>query len=691
MSKKNLTAQDSEFIDPNSPDFPETAEPELDPSTKKVLSSISEKKDTITQEETTSMDTKEMKLSGFDLKNLTRKHKIIAGVAILTLVLLSILGTLSVYAYGVASQMKQQALESTQVGKEAYDLFKTQNLPATQEKVAEINTRLDDITTTYQKLSFMSYIPFANRYYSDGLHGLAAADAGLTAATKALNAVSPYADVLGFSGDQPFQGGTTEDRVKIILETLEKISPELDSIGEDLRIVGSELAQIDPNHYPEKVGDIEVRAMIEQAQELAAGASTSLTEYRPVLQQLPSVAGANGETKKYLVLFQNDNELRPTGGFLTAYAIINITDGKVEAEKSDDIYELDQKFTKTEPIPEELGRYLTTERYWNLRDMNISPDFKESMDKFYESYTGIKGEPDNIDGIIAVDTHFLTSLMKVLGPVEVPGYGTFSAENDPRCDCPEIIYVLSEIITKPTPYLRDDRKGILGPLMRALLSKAYAAPKQLWPELFAEGFASIAGRNVQFYFLDEDHQAAAELAQAAGRMTPPKNGEDFLAIVNANLGGAKSNLFVTYDVEQVVSAPVNGRIEKTVEITYKNPRRADNCSLEAGLLCLNSTLRDWTRLYIPQGAELVEATGFNEEARVYDENGFTVIDGFFILEPLGTAKLSFTYTVPYENEEEYVGKVWKQGGLETFDVLFDVTGGQELVTVDKDITYTTPF
>ena len=158
MSKKNLTAQDSEFIDPNSPDFPETAEPELDPSTKKVLSSISEKKDTITQEETTSMDTKEMKLSGFDLKNLTRKHKIIAGVAILTLVLLSILGTLSVYAYGVASQMKQQALESTQVGKEAYDLFKTQNLPATQEKVAEINTRLDDITTTYQKLSFITNV-----------------------------------------------------------------------------------------------------------------------------------------------------------------------------------------------------------------------------------------------------------------------------------------------------------------------------------------------------------------------------------------------------------------------------------------------------------------------------------------------------------------------------------------------------
>ena len=174
-------------------------------------------------------------------------------------------------------------------------------------------------------------------------------------------------------------------------------------------------------------------------------------------------------------------------------------------------------------------------------------------------------------------------------------------------------------------------------------------------------------------------------------MRPPENGEDFLAIVNANLGGAKSNLFVTYDVTQTVSAPENGRIEKTVEITYKNPRRADNCNLEAGLLCLNSTLRDWTRLYVPAGSELISAQGFNEDAQTYEENGFTVIDGFFILEPLGTAKLTFTYTVPYENESEYVGTVWKQGGLENFDVLFDVTGGQEIIPVSSDIQYKTPF
>src|SRR5262249_15740330 len=157
--------------------------------------------------------------------------------------------------------------------------------------------------------------------------------------------------------------------------------------------------------------------------------------------------------------FQNDNELRPTGGFLTAYATIFVEDGKVTPEKSDDIYELDKKYPKKGPIPEALGRYLTTETKWNLRDMNISPDFKKLMDQFYSQYKTIKTEPQDIDGIIAIDTHVLVDLMKILGPVEVPGYGTFTAENDKRCDCPQIIYELSNIITRPTPYLRTDRKG----------------------------------------------------------------------------------------------------------------------------------------------------------------------------------------------------------------------------------------
>lgn len=624
------------------------------------------------------------------IEKLKSRPKLVIVLSIL--ILLTLFTTImGVYTFSVVNELQSQAVPLKDKASTTYALFKAQNLPEAEKTLHELDSEFQAVKVTYGKLGFYKYIPIAKNYYGDGLHALTAAQSGLNAGKKSVAAITPYADVLGFSGTE-FTGGTTEDRLKVILETLDKVAPILDEIGAELDIVKNELAQIDPNRYPETLKDMPVREYVVMAQELSAGAANGLAEYRPVIEQLPGVAGAGGQAKKYLILFQNDNELRPTGGFLTAYAIINIKDGKVEAEKSDDIYALDQKFTKQIPIPDELGRYLTTERFFNLRDMNISPDFKVAMDLFFENYQTVKGEPQDVDGIIAVDTHFLTNLMKVLGPVEVPGYGTFTAEIDPRCDCPQIIYILSEIITRPTPYLRDDRKGILGPLMRSLLTKAYTAPKESWPELFKTGFESIQNKHAQFYFLDENAQKAAELANVSGSMTPPQNGDDFLGIVNANLAGAKSNLFITYEVKQVIAqAPIDGILTKTVEITYKNSHKADNCNLEAGLLCLNSTLKDWTRLYVPQGSQLVEAQGFLEEARTYDENGFTVIDGFFTLEPLGSAKLSFTYTVPYQDQSDYKINIWKQGGIETFQNLMDVTGGQEIIEVKRDTSYETFF
>jgi len=429
-----------------------------------------------------------------------------------------------------------------------------------QEKVVEIDQ-------TYQKLAFYNSIPWVNQYYSDGNHALKAAQHGVDGAVKGISTLTPYADVLGFEGAGTFSGGTAENRIKIMIETLDKIMPAFDEIANDLQQAQEEFAQINPNRYPEDLRGIAVRSQLTQAQEMLSNSVTALTDFRPVIEQLPAIAGGKGERKKYLILFQNDNELRPTGGFLTAYAVIYMEDGKVTPEKSDDIYQLDQKFTKRIEIPEALGRYLTTEKYWNLRDMNTSPDFKVSMDQFFENYQTVRGEPDNIDGIFAVDTHTLTQLLEILGPAEVPGYGTFSAENDPRCDCPQVVYALSEIITRPTPYLREDRKGILGPMMQSILTKTYTANKQQWPLLFDLVWKNLEERHVQMYFLDEKFQLAAENINAAGVMTPPEN-TDFLAIVNANLGGAKSNLFTESRglVREASKSPIVVR-DKFVELT----------------------------------------------------------------------------------------------------------------------------
>ena len=210
-------------------------------------------------------------------------------------------------------------------------------------------------------------------------------------------------------------------------------------------------------------------------------------------------------------------------------------------------------------------------------------------------------------------------------------------------------------------------------------------------QLFEVGLKAVDERSLQAYLFADDKQQAIEAINAGGRLTQAQGVEDFVAVVDANLGGAKSNLFINYEVEQVVSAPENGRITKTVTVTYKNSRYADNCNLEAGKLCLNSTLRDWFRLYVPANAELIETKGFIEEPNSYEELGFTVFDSFFTLEPEAQAKVQVTYSVPYTNKTEYAVKLWKQGGVSPFKTIMDVNGNQEEIVVGKDTIYRANF
>lgn len=648
-----------------------------------------ESADAVMQDMTSESQETEKSGKSFSLKNLTKKQKILLGLGAIFLLTLTVAAVLGLYTYMVARTLMSQVKEAETIGREGYLAFKDQNLPESENKLKALDEKLVEITASYHKLAFYKFVPFASKYYKDGEAGLAAAGKGLDAGLTTIEAITPYADVLGFSGEGSFEGGSAENRVKLILQTLEKVTPQLDSIEADLEEAQSYLAEINPNDYPEKIRGKEIRSNIVMAKTGLDTAVTTLTEFRPIIEKMPEIAGATGQAKKYLILFQNDNELRPTGGFLTAYAVITLEDGVVTPNSSDDIYELDKRFNKKIPIPEELGKYLTTEKYWNLRDMNISPDFKKSMQQFMENYYQVNTE--ELDGVIAVDTELLTNLVKIVGPIEVPGYGTFSAENDPHCDCPQIIYALSEIITRPTPYIREDRKGVLGPLMRAILTKLYSSPRTYMADLFTAGLDAVKGRHLQVELFKDEDQQAVEAINAGGRMQAKNGVEDFMAIIDANLAGAKSNLFINYEVLQEISAPENGKITKTVTVTYKNNRKADNCNLEAGLLCLNSTLKDWFRLYVPTGAELIEAQGFTQDVKSYEEDGFTVFDGYFTLEPLAQAKVKLTYTVPYNDTQEYKVLLWKQGGVASIKTIMDVNGGQEELQLEGDKVYEAKF
>lgn len=620
-----------------------------------------------------------------------RWKKVLLTIGGVFLGLVVILGIVSFFGYRKAMAVKGSLDEVQTAGKELYAALKAQNLVEANTKLVELKSKVDAFASQYHSLSWLGAVPVASSYYRDGNHGLAAGYAGLNGAATLLKAIEPYADVLGFKGTATASAGPAEERIVKIIETLDKVTPSLDAVTKDLDTVSVELGAIDESKYPEEVRGFKLRSLIAQAKTLTSGMVVGIKQAKPIIEVLPQVAGGQVR-KKYLVLFQNSGELRPTGGFMTGYAILNVDKGKIEAEGSGDIYDLDAKFKNKPLIPAILKRFLTTETRFNLRDMNMSPDFKVSMDTFYPNYEKVPGQPTNFDGIIAVDTHFLESLVKVLGPVEVPGFGTFTAENDARCDCPQIIYALSEIVDRPTNYIRENRKGILGPMMKAILTKAYGAPKQIWPDLFSSGWKNVEGKHIQLYFFEPKAQTAAEAVNAAGRVVATPEKSDYLFIVDTNLAGAKSNFFISQKIEHTIDLPENGLLKHMITITYDNPFKGSNCNLEAGQLCLNGKLNDWVRFYLPTGAKLVDSRGFDTDSVKESEDlGHHVVEGVFQLQPLARAKIELTYAIPYDNATTYKLYMQRQGGIEDLKHEFTVNGQTHEAVLGKDQQFSFGF
>lgn len=620
--------------------------------------------------------------SGISAKKSKRRLKKI--ILLLLLLLLPLIIAVAASAYPLL-QIKAQTPAVETSAREVYDALKHQNLILAREKLGNTKSSLDSIAHSYHLLSWYQFTPL-RWHYLDGQRALAAAQSGLQAADTLLASIEPYADVIGFTGEGTFTGGTAEERIVKILETVDKIVPALDSVAADLQTIQTELSSINPQRYPFTIKGYQVEELLSKAQNYSQAAVIAVTDVKPILEKLPQIAALE-EEKKYLVLFQNDAELRPTGGFMTAYAVLRVDKGRVYPENNDDIYHLDEKFTKRLQPPDPIKEHLNV-FYWNLRDMNWSPDFKTSMDTFLQYYQDIPGEAKDLDGVIAIDTQMLADLVSVLGPLEVPGFGIFSSDTDERCDCPQVIYKLEDMASRPVAHVITDRKAFLGPMMQTLLLQAYGSPKNVWPNLFQTGIQNIIDKHVLFYFFDESAQQAAESVNITGNLR--SSDSDYFMVVDTNLGGAKQNLFITEDIAMDVQV-ADGKVTHNVTLTYDNPAPWSNCNLEAGELCLNGRYIDYVRIYLPKGSTLVEALGFNEDTvKTSEDLDKTVVEGVFEFDPESRAKLKLTYESAYQPADDYQLLIQKQAGKKqpTYTVTFNNTDQQEFnLNTDKEIRF----
>lgn len=614
------------------------------------------------------------------------KKKVLA----LVLGLVLVLGFLGFALALPLISIRADIITLTQEGKEISAAIQAQDLNRTVEQIKKTNASLDQLEKDFKKLVWVKFIPFVGRYYQDAEHLINGGGYLLEAADIAVESLKPYADILGLEGEdkKTMAEMTTEERLMLVLDTLDKIQPELDKIGEKLDLARKEIDQIDPNRYPVSIGKTKVREKVASLVSTIDEVAKAAIEIKPVISFLKPLLGVPDE-KRYFLLFQNDAELRPTGGFMTAYAILSVDNGNFKLISSHDIYTLDDRFGNRLKAPEPIKEYLPNVSYWHLRDMNLSPDFVVSMNTFWENASKPLGTA-KVDGIIAVDTKLLVELMKVLGPIGVPEFGNFSADNDPRCNCPQVFYELERYADIPAGVLRPERKGIIGPLMHSILLNAMGSPRKKWPEFFNVALSAIQEKHLLFYFFEEEVQQGMEALNAAGRIKDFDG--DYLHINDTNFAGAKSNMYIREIVEQKIEIGSDGEVIKTITIDYKNPEPPSDCNIERGELCLNGLYRDWVRIYVPKGSELIESQGSEVEVKTYEDLGKTVFEGFYgktpttALRPLGKMQLTFKYKLPFKVEKgsEYKLLIQKQPGTYGYEYRVMINGQEEEFELKTD-------
>ncbi|MDP3973643.1 MAG: DUF4012 domain-containing protein [Candidatus Daviesbacteria bacterium] len=549
--------------------------------------------------------------------------------------------------------------------------YENQQFDVMKKEIQETKSSLEKVNIPLNFLFWLRIVPIVGGYYADAKGFINAGVEDLIALEVLFDELESKKDVLGFNG-VPKQG---PERVSQVILILKESLPFFDKIEANLAKAADSVKDINTNKYPQHFGSFKLRQMMSTAKNFILGASLAVSENRDALSVAPLALG-EPTARNYLLLFQNDKEIRPTGGFITAFATLKIDRGQVQTTTSDDIYRLDERLlatceSKICPLtpPDPIVKYLpevsgVARSAWSMRDSNISPDVPTSAKEFRRMYE-LLGAGFAFDGIIYIDTQVVEEIIEVTGPIDV--FGTkYSAEVDERCNCPNVIYELesyAEIAAKG----EQDRKAILGVLMQQILAKVLGADIASLPQ-FIETVARLANhKHIMFYMHDDTTQKSLSRLNWTGEI---KNYDgDYLHINDANFAGGKSNLYVTQEVTQEIKIK-DSKVMKKITVEYKNDQPFNTW--------LNGINRDYVRFYVPKGSKLISSKGSEVSVTtIEDDLEKTVFEAFIQVRPQNSRKLEIEYEVAYNPKDEYKMLVQKQPGAKDFEYKIKINGSQK--------------
>ncbi len=442
--------------------------------------------------------------------------------------------------------------------------------------------------------------------------------------------------------------------------------------------------------------------------------SYMLTTLENTIDSLPQILGFVGK-KQYLVLFQNNMELRPGGGFIGSYAILAVEKGRIEKFEIHDVYDADGKLkTHIEP-PYGLRRYGGVS-HWFLRDSNFDVDFTTNAAAAADI---LKRETnERVDGVIALDTNFIKNILESVGPVEVVDYKEqVSAAN---------FYLLTQKHAEDNFFAGStQKKDFLRSLMSSMLSSFSANKDISYIDLSKQVEKSLKEKHILFAFASPALQKVFTVNSLSGalydaRAKKENSIQDFLGTSDANIGANKDNYYLKRSISQNTTITESGGVTEEVAINYINTSTKGSV--------FGGDYKNYLRFILPKGSELKSikidgqdkafivavtnpsqfgASGYvppqELEVETTEAGGKEVIAFLLMVPQLTSRQVTISYTIPesvnLNNPSfSYDLRVTKQPGTDTDPYAFSLSYpsrfkpiglGKDIVDLGGKVTHET--
>jgi hypothetical protein len=433
--------------------------------------------------------------------------------------------------------------------------------------------------------------------------------------------------------------GTKKEFLKVVYES----PPALRGIEGNLKLALADIKDINEDGFLFLFDDKLKKSEKELDKAIqAVKRSSQLAEIIPLLAGYP-------QRSDFLLMLQNNDELRPSGGFLGTYGIAQTENGKFKKLETHDIYHMDMpvkdKIEIEPPLP--IKEYLNSE--WFMRDSNWSPDWPTSAQKI-EWFYHLENEllpPENqindfsgeFEGVIGITPVFVTDLLAITGPIVIEGT-EYNKDNFTK--------LLQYRVERGYVQLGEpswERKEVIGKILEELKIRLFNLPLDEWREVAGVLQRNVERKNVLTYFKSDSAQEAAGELGMTGKIN--KGSNDYLMVVDANLGSLKTDAVMKKKVDYKLQYK-DGELVADLDINYSHTGEID---------WRTTDYKTYTRVYVPKGSELLSSgksdniAGQEGSVRSGTEHEKTVFGEYFVIPAGENGRFSLKYKLPGQVKE----------------------------------------